>query len=450
MAESEPESESGSGSESESRSESAGPTDLAGSTSPLPGATDDYPELRKRAREFADEFLRPAAAAIREAGVSGVDQWKYVEEAVREGTDRGFTTTMVPESFGGPGMSLSEHVVVMEECGAANIGLATAYCNLVPTAGKILDVGGTDAQRERFMGELASMDAPVVTGALNEPSVAGSELYDPEPAPERGIQTTAERDGDEYVINGRKARFVANAGLADYYFVITRTDQSVPQPASTSVFMVPGDAEGLSIGEDGELLGWEASVHGEVHLDDVRVPADHLIGREEGTAARFMGRAMPNLLVGYAACYVGLAREAYERAYTYAHERESWGKAIADHQAVSMRLADMRINTRAARLIVEDAAAGIEAGAPDAGERAFTAKTFVLEKAIENAEAAVRVMGGYGVTAESDAARYLRDAWTGDPVDGTHDVMRLAIMQDVGRREAAGEEPPEEAAEAAE
>jgi alkylation response protein AidB-like acyl-CoA dehydrogenase len=245
-------------------------------------------------------------------------------------------------------------------------------------------------------------------------------------------------------------RFVEIAGLADYYFVITRADLSVPQPASTSVFIVPGDADGVSVGEHADLLGWKTSVHGELHLDEVRVPADHLIGREEGTAARFMGRAMPNLLVGYATCYVGLAREAYEHARAYAGERESWGKPITDHQAVSMRLADMRINTRAARLIVEDAAAAIEAGAPDAGERAFTAKTFVLEKAIENAEAAVRTMGGYGVTAESDAARYLRDAWTGDPVDGTHDVMRLAIMQDVGRREAAGEEPPEEAAEAAE
>jgi alkylation response protein AidB-like acyl-CoA dehydrogenase len=420
------------------------------STGPVPGATDDHPKLRERAREFADECLRPAAAEIREAGATGTDQWEYVEDAVREGTERGFTTTLVPEPFGGPGMSLSEHVVVMEECGAADIGLATAYFNLVPTAGMMLAIGGTDDQRERFMTELAAMDAPVVSGALNEPSVAGSDLYDPDPDPDDGIQTTAKRDGDGYVIDGRKARFVANAGLADYYFVVTRTDLSKPQPASTSVFLVPGDTPGLSVGKRGDLLGWEASVHGELHLDGVRVPADHLIGREEGTAARFMGRAMPFLLVGYAACFVGLAREAYERAHEYAGQRESWGQPIAEHQTVSTRLADMRINTRAARRMVEDAAAAIEAEAPDAAERAFAAKTFVLEKAIENAEAAVRTMGGYGVTADSDAARYLRDAWTGDPVDGTQDVLRLAIMQDVRRREGtAGESPGEEPRESA-
>ena len=390
--------------------------------------TDEQQALRESAREFATEELAPAAAAIQETDREG-SPYDHCRDAIAEGADRGFMTLLVPEEYGGEGKGLVDLAIVMEELAAVDLGLAITYFNNTATAAKIIEAGGTDAQQERLFGDLCSLDVPLLTGARNEPDVAGSDFFCPYPDPDIGITTHAERDGDEYVINGEKVQFCANAGIAEYYFIVARTDLERPMRESLSIFVVPDGAAGLTTGERADLLGWDASHNASVTLDDVRVPAENLLGREEGAAGQFLPRALPYITTGFAACYVGLARAAYDQAVEYAHERESWGEPIINHQAVALKLADMYVNVETARSLVWNAAHAIDSGAPDGGVKAPAAKTHVVDVAIENAETAVKVMGGRGVTADSPAATALRDAWTGFPVDGTRDMMRLGLFR---------------------
>ena len=398
--------------------------------------SDEQAMFRETAREFAENEIEPVAEEIRTEGVE--EPWERVRPVFEEATDLGFTTLLFPEEHGGEGADMVDYVLVMEEFGAADVGIALSYFNNTITSAEIITAGGTPDQRERWLDELASLDAPLLCGAQNEPDVAGSDLYYVGPDPDIGLQTVAERDGDEYVIDGDKAAFCTNAGIADYYFVVARTSLDEPAFQSTSVFFVPADADGLTTGSRTELMGWETAHHAEVHLDDVRVPADALIGEEEGNIGDFFPQVMPALLTGFAACYVGLARRAYEHAMEYAHQRESWGQPIVEHQAVKLRLAEMYADVRKARLLVWDAASAVDAGEPEAASKAYLAKTGAVDMAIRNAERAVKVMGGYGVATESAPPRFLQDAWTGYPVDGTRDVMRLDMVDHLLRLRGGG------------
>jgi alkylation response protein AidB-like acyl-CoA dehydrogenase len=395
--------------------------------------SDEQRNLRDAARTFAEEELAPASRAIREDGFDD-SPYEQCRETVAEGADRGFMTMLVPERYGGGGNSLVDLSIAMEEFAAVDLGLTITYFNNTATAAEIINAGGTDEQKERLFGELCSLDVPLLTGARNEPGVAGSDFFCPSPDPDIGIETYAERDGDEYVINGEKVQFCANAGIAEYYFIVARTDLDVPMRESLSIFVVPAGAEGLSTGDRTELLGWDTSHNASVTLDDVRVPEANLLGREEGAAGRFLPQALPYITTGFGACYVGLARAAYEQAREYASQRESWGEPIENHQAVALKLADMYVNVETARTLVWNAADAIDSGDPDAGIKAPAAKTHAVDAAIENAETAVKLMGGLGVTADSPAAEYLRDAWTGFPVDGTRDMMRLGLFRQLQRR----------------
>jgi alkylation response protein AidB-like acyl-CoA dehydrogenase len=264
--------------------------------------------------------------------------------------------------------------------------------------------------------------------------VAGSDFFCPYPDPEIGIETVASRDGDGYVLDGEKVQFCANAGIAEQYFVVARTDLDRPMRETLSIFVVPADADGLETGDRTDLLGWDASHNASVQLDGVFVPEENLLGREEGAAGEFLPQALPYITTGFAACHVGLARAAYEEAVAFAKRRESWGEPIINHQAVALKLADMYVNVETARAVVWEAAAAADRGSPEAGIKAPIAKTHAVDNAIENAETAVKVMGGLGVTDDSPAAEYLRDAWTGFPVDGTRDMMRLGLFRELQAR----------------
>jgi alkylation response protein AidB-like acyl-CoA dehydrogenase len=395
--------------------------------------TDAQASLKRSAREFAESELAPAAAAVREADDYDTP-YEVCRDAVRAGADRGYMTMLVPEAYGGGGHSLVDLCLVMEELSAVDLGLAITYFNNTATAAEIIRAGGTAAQRERLFGDLCSFEVPLLTGARNEPGVAGSDFFCPYPDPEIGIETVASRDGDGYVLDGEKVQFCANAGIAEQYFVVARTDLDRPMRETLSIFVVPADADGLETGDRTDLLGWDASHNASVQLDGVFVPEENLLGREEGAAGEFLPQALPYITTGFAACHVGLARAAYEEAVAFAKRRESWGEPIINHQAVALKLADMYVNVETARAVVWEAAAAADRGSPEAGIKAPIAKTHAVDNAIENAETAVKVMGGLGVTDDSPAAEYLRDAWTGFPVDGTRDMMRLGLFRELQAR----------------
>ena len=354
-----------------------------------------------------------------------LDRHEYLE-LFRSAAKIGLHSMLVPETYGGTGQSCLDNAIVQEELGVVDVGLG-ASLNLTTGVIGIVLLGGTDEQKAAWLPAFCASDDHVLSGALNEAGVAGSELFCPIPDPGLGIRTRAERDGDSYVLNGAKVGWVTNGGVAKAYFVFARTDLTRPAPASTTAFYVPADTPGLRIGGRGELLGMRAGWHAEVILEEVRVPAFNRLG-EEGGGVELMAAGSGAMVVGLAAGFVGLARAAYEAALAYAGERRSWGQPIRQHQAVGLMLADMAVDVAAARLMVWDAASAVDRGElATLAVKLPAAKTFAVDAAIANAERAVKIFGGAGVSRGSPPEKLLRDAWTGYSCDFTREVLRLGI-----------------------
>ncbi|GAA3191202.1 acyl-CoA dehydrogenase family protein [Dactylosporangium siamense] len=314
-------------------------------------------------------------------------------------------------------------VLVLEELGAADVAFAANAVNLPAGLAALLARTGNPAQRAL----VGTGPPPLLAGALNEADVAGSDLFCPSPGPAVGIRTSAVRqDGGGYLLNGAKCGFVTNAGVADSYLVLARTDPAAAPAQGLSMFLVPAGTPGLSCGPRTELIGWPGAHHAEVLLDDVRVGPDALVGAEHRAAGLLAG--LPEMPIGLAACFVGLARTAYEQAVTYARRRISWGRPLIEHGPVALKLADMYVDLRTARLVVHDAARTVDDDPADAmAYGAAAAKTVAVDAAIANAQRAMEIFGGAGVAADSPVSGLLGDAWVGYACDFTRDVLRLGI-----------------------
>lgn len=403
--------------------------------------SDEQRMLQQTARDFALSEIAPCAERIRQAD-GGIDPWQEVRPVFLRAAALGFTNLLIPEEHGGVGGSALDHALVMEELGAADHGIAATYLNISAVAPLIILHGGTEQQRAEWLPEIAAADDFVLASASSEPDVAGADSFCPSPDPAIGLKSTARRDGADYVINGAKSGFSTNAGAARGYFVMARTDLSLPARASTAMFFIPAHTPGLTVGKRTRLSGWETACQAEVVLEDVRVTADRRVGGEGSDAGLIFFRILPYLASGFAATFVGLARAAFDLAFAYAQERVSWGKPIIEHQAVALKLADMAVEIEAARLMVWRAAAAADSGDYRAGALyAPGAKTLAVDTAIRCAERAVKILGSYGITREYPAARMLNDAWIGDSCDGTRDMLRLNIVTAM-RMAAAGGPPP--------
>ena len=389
--------------------------------------SEEQQALQRTGRDFALNEIKPLAEKIRNGEVQG-EPWSVCKDLYAKGVELGFTGLLVPEQYGGLGLSCMDLVVLMEELATGDIGIAGNYFSLTATIQMLLVVGGTEEQKQKWLPYLLQAQEPhLPAGALSEPNVAGSELFCPIPDPKFGIKTFAKREGDHYVLNGNKSAFVTNAGAADLYFVMARSDLEKPLQESISIFIVPADTPGLRTGQRTELIGCHTGHHAEVFLDDVRVPAENLIG-EDGAGGMIFAQ-VPQMAIALAACYVGLARSAYEYALAYAQERKSWGKPIIEHQAVALKLADMAVDVQAARLLVWDAALACETNPMAAATlKSPAAKTAAVDAAIKNAERAVQILGAYGVTKEYAAGGFLNDAWVGYACDFTRDMLRLSMV----------------------
>ncbi|MCU0490517.1 MAG: acyl-CoA dehydrogenase family protein [Chloroflexaceae bacterium] len=386
--------------------------------------TDEQRMLQRTAREFAQNVVAPAARQVAEQ--PDMVPWSVCGEVYRQGAELGFTGLLLPENQGGMGGSCVDLALVMEELGAADVAVAANYFSLTATMHLLISRFGSDEQRRRYLAPVGGR-GPLFSGALNEPNVAASDLFSPAPGPNIGIRTTAERDGDHYVLNGGKVAFVTNGGVADAYLVLARTNFEAPPAMGMSMFYVPNGTPGLSFGKQAELIGWKTAHHAEVYLDNVRVPGADRIG-EEGKAGMLL-MAVPEMPIGLAAAYVGLARAAYEYARDYAKQRVSWGKPIIEHQAVALKLADMYVETQAARLMVWEAAYACETDPQAAGMlKAPAAKTFAVDVAIKNAQRSVEILGGYGITKEYASGGYLNDAMIGYACDFTREMLRLGMV----------------------
>ena len=389
--------------------------------------TEEQLMLQQTARDFAEKEIEPLVEQLEKLDHAKQSPWEICKPMVTKGTSLGFTKMLIPEEYGGLGQECRDMVILLEELGAADVAIAADYFNLTMTMPLAFIHGCEEAQRVRYLEDFCNAEVTVLAGAQSEPNVAGSEMFCPIPDPGLGMKTSAERQEDGgYVLNGTKSAFVTNAGAADAYFILARTDLTRPQFESVSFFYIPADTPGLSIGKQTELMGYKSSCHAEVVLEDVYVSKEQLIGEENGGLKLLAG--IPHMVVGLSACYVGLARAAYEYALAYSKQRVSWGQPIANHQAVALKLADMLVDTQAARLMVWDAAYAVDTGSHLGGMvKAPAAKTFAVDTAIKNAQKAVEILGGYGVATEYKTTKFLSDAIVGYACDFTRDILRLGI-----------------------
>ncbi len=371
---------------------------------------DEQQMIQAMAREFAETAIRPIAAEIdREA--------RFPHETVKRMGELGLMGIAVPERWGGSGADAVSYVVALEEIAKACASHAVIMSVNNSLYGDPMLTYGTDAQRERFLTPVAAGHA-LGCFALTEPQ-AGSDATNQ--------HTVAVRDGDHYVLNGRKL-FITNGREASLALVFCQTDRTKGSHG-ISAFVVEKGTPGFAVSKTEDKLGIRASDTAELVFDDCRVPAANRLG-EEGMGFGIAMTAIDGGRIGIAAQAVGIAAGAYDRSLAYARERKAFGVAIGEHQMVQWMLADMATTIEGARLLTLRAAALKDAGKPY-GTAAAMAKLFAAETAMKVTTDAIQVHGGYGYIKEYGVERYFRDAKITQIYEGTSQIQKLVIAREV-------------------
>ena len=363
--------------------------------------------IRRSVREFAESEVAPRAAEIDRSNTMPEDLLARVAEM-------GYLSLRVPEAYGGPGLSLPEAVVVIEELARASSAvaiMATVSGSMVPYP--LVNYAGEDLKRE-YLGRLA--DGRIGAFALTEPC-CGSDAA--------ALRTRAERDGDEYVINGEKV-FITNAPYADFFIVAARTGRVEDRHRGISLFVV--DKSSCVEVSKLEMMGYRGSGTSFVRFNDCRVPRWALIG-EENTGFKKVMMTLNEGRITTSATGLGIMQAAFEAAWNYALQRESMGRPLVEHQMVQWMLAEMNSLLEASRLLVYKAAEKMEARDPDAPRYSSIAKLKTAQWGVDVARLAMQVLGGTGYSKESVVERLYRDIKMIEIGDGTNEVQRMVIVK---------------------
>jgi butyryl-CoA dehydrogenase len=362
--------------------------------------------IQTTARDLAAREITPRAAEIDRTHTFPRDLFTRLGEV-------GLLGVMLPEPWGGTAMGALAYAVALEEIarGCASTAVAmSVQCSLV--AAPIL-TEGTDAQKKRWLPDLAA-GRKIGCFALSEPE-AGSDA--------KAQRTKAVKKGDGWVLNGTK-NFITNAPVADVMILLATTDATKGSRGITA-FAVPMDTPGVKVGPPDGKLGIRGAVSAQVFLTDCAVGDDVRLGAE-GDGFKIAMRALDGGRIGVAAQAVGIARAAFEDATRYALERKTFGQPIAEHQAIQFKLADMRTEIDAARLLLWRAALTKDRGGRY-GSDASMAKLFSSEVANRVAKEALQIFGGYGYLSDFPAERHYRDAKITEIYEGTSEIQRLVI-----------------------
>ena len=369
---------------------------------------DELEEFRASVRRFAEKEIAPLASATDARG-------EYPRAAFEAYRESGFVRAIYPDEFGGEGGDTLTYAVLIEEvariCGSSSLFMLISRLAMTPVI-----LHGSEELRRRYLPAVAAGEAQA-SYCLSEAG-AGSDVA--------SMQTRAVRDGDDYVLSGRKA-WITNVGVSDLYTVFAKTDPEAGH-RGISAFVVARDLPGLTFGKLEEKMGMRGSPTGELVLDDVVVPAANRIGGEgEGFtyALEALDRSRP--IVGAQA--VGLAQGALETAARYVTDREQFGRQIADFQGVQFMLADMATRVDAARLLVYRACAAVDEGQAGVSRHSAMAKLFASDAAMQVTTDAVQLLGGAGYTRDFPVERMMRDAKATQIYEGTNQVQRIVIAR---------------------
>jgi alkylation response protein AidB-like acyl-CoA dehydrogenase len=359
------------------------------------------------ARDFAQAEFAPHAA-----------QWDaeaiFPKEAIAKAGELGFCGLYAPERIGGLGLPRLDSALVFEEMAAVDPS-TTAFITIHNMATWMLGTWATDAVAKQW-GEDLTSGRKLASYCLTEPG-AGSDAG--------SLKTRAELQGNEYVINGGKA-FISGAGATDVLVLMARTGGG--GAGGISAFAVPADAPGVSYGKKEHKMGWNSQPTRTINFDNVRIPAENLLGKE-GEGFRIAMKGLDGGRINIATCSVGAAQGALDAARRYLHERQQFGKPISSFQALQFKLADMATELVAARQMVRLAASKLDAGHADASTYCAMAKRFATDAGFNVCNDALQLHGGYGYLSEFPLERLVRDTRVHQILEGTNEIMRVIVAR---------------------
>ncbi|WP_121822334.1 acyl-CoA dehydrogenase family protein [Halostella salina] len=366
-------------------------------------------DVKQEAREFAAEHIEPNAEEYFRSG-------EYPWEILEAGQDAGLIAQDIGEEYGGRGLELVEILAIAEEFFRADAGIALTL-QLASFGAEIIEEYGSEKQKEEYLRPVAECEQ--ITGlAVSEPET-GSDLA--------GMQTRAEKEGDEYVLNGEKY-WVGNAVEGDWLTVYARTgDDESNRYGNHSMFIVPTDTDGYDAEHIPEKMGMRASKQGHIVFDDCRIPEENLVGHE-GAGFYMLADFFNHGRVVVSGHGIGLAAAAIEEAWEFTHGRQAFGRDVSEFQAVQHGLADMRTEFEAARSLAYRAAEKV-ATDDDAGLWAAMAKTKATETAVDCAEQGMQFHGGRSVLADRRIARVYRDVRIPVIYEGANEIQRNLIYR---------------------
>lgn len=361
------------------------------------------------ARKFARQEIMPVAAHHDQT-------MEYPTAVLEKAHAAGLLSLSLPESVGGMGLPMLDQMIINEELAFGCTGIQTAMAANDLALGPLL-IAGNPEQLDRFAKPMVS--SPLMAAyCVTEPN-AGSDVA--------GIRTTVKRDGDHYILNGAKM-WITNASKAAWFYVLTTLDPKAGHKAMCA-FIIPSDLPGIQVGKKEVNMGQRCSDTRAITFTDVKVPKSCLLG-QEGDGFKIAMKAFDLSRPGTATSAVGLAQCAFEHSVRYAQERQSFGKPIAAHQAVSFMIADMAQEIEAARMLVWRAAAEHDAGRRNT-KFASMAKCFAGDIAVKTATNAVQIFGGYGYNSEYPVEKLMRDSKIFQIYEGTNQIQRLIISRQV-------------------
>jgi butyryl-CoA dehydrogenase len=380
--------------------------------------TEEQIMIQELARKIAEEKVLPVRAELDE-------KEEFPWDIIHDLAASDMFAIFVPEEYGGLDGGILELALVVEELSRACSGVAVSYAASSLGAFPIL-FNGSDEQKKRLLPDIAQGKRLAAFG-LTE-SEAGSDAG--------GIQTTARKDGKEYVLNGTK-QWITNAGEAEIYTVIALTDKA-KGPRGATAFIVEKDTPGFTFGQKEKKLGIRASSTRELIFEDCRIPEENIIGRE-GMGFMITMKTLDKSRPGIGAQAVGVAQGAYEEAAAYARERKQFGQSIISFQAVQHMLAEMATKIEAARSLVYSISRYIDSGAKNISKVSAMSKVFPSDVAMEVTVDAVQIFGGSGYMREYPVEKMMRDAKITQIYEGTNQIQRNIIAQSIIKELASRE-----------
>jgi alkylation response protein AidB-like acyl-CoA dehydrogenase len=374
--------------------------------------TDDQRAIQEMARKFTADRITPNAAEWDEKHI-------FPRDVIKEAAELGFASIYVSEESGGIALGRLEAALIMEAM-AYGCPSTSAFISIHNMASWMIDRFGSSGVKDKYLPSLVTMDR-LASYCLTEPS-SGSDAA--------ALKTKAVRDGDDYVVNGSK-QFISGGGENEIYVCMVRTGEDGPK--GITCLVIEKDMPGVSFGAQERKLGWHSQPTAQVMFDQVRVPAENIVGGEgEGFRIAMMGLDGGRLNIG--ACSLGGAQRCLDEAVRYTKERHQFGKQIADFQNTQFMLADMATELEAARALLYMAAAKVTANAPDKTRFAAMAKRLATDTGSSVVDRALQLHGGYGYLMDYPIERFWRDLRVHSILEGTNQVMRMIVGRDLLRQ----------------